>query len=93
MISKTIVQEKFREIQESICFELNAESSQKFKEDEWNYIKETFEKSLAGPTPLAATFVDKVPICNHSIKVCCADRNPHSASTDFPEVLNILLPG
>ena len=37
MISKKIVQEKFREIQESICFALNAESCQEFKEDKWNY--------------------------------------------------------
>jgi len=37
MISKKIVQEKFREIQESICSALNAESCQEFREDKWNY--------------------------------------------------------
>ena len=37
MISKKLVQEKFREIQESICSALNAESCQEFKEDKWNY--------------------------------------------------------
>ena len=37
MISKKIVQEKFREIQESICSALNAESCQEFRKDKWNY--------------------------------------------------------
>ena len=37
MISRDQVEEEFRKIQESICFALNAESSQEFKEDKWNY--------------------------------------------------------
>ena len=37
MISKELVQEKFREIQESICSALSAESGQEFREDQWDY--------------------------------------------------------
>ena len=37
MISKELVQEKFREIQESICSALSAESGQECREDQWNY--------------------------------------------------------
>ena len=37
MISKELVQERFREIQESICSALSAESGQEFREDQWDY--------------------------------------------------------
>ena len=37
MISKELIQEKFREIQNSICSALIAESGQEFREDNWVY--------------------------------------------------------
>ncbi len=37
MISKELIQEKFREIQGSICSALSAETGQEFKEDNWDY--------------------------------------------------------
>ncbi len=37
MISKELVQEKFKEIQDSICSALSAESGQEYKEDNWDY--------------------------------------------------------
>ena len=37
MISKEIIQDKFREIQGSICSALSAETGQEFREDNWDY--------------------------------------------------------
>ena len=37
MILKELVQEKFKEIQASICSALSIESSQEFREDQWDY--------------------------------------------------------